>query len=155
MGITSPSIHEENLEALLHPAMWFALRRLTPSEQDYLLSGDQAALDHLAEEFIRWFCFKVWERRPNWVREDISVALREVAFEAERLHTAELPFSIWISQDTPAIGSVGHQLTRLHDEAQSAGIIDESERRRSWHWRHPFVGRYLAKRAREERGYDG
>jgi hypothetical protein len=154
-GITSPSIYEETLEALLHPAMWFALRRLNPSEREYLLNGEQTALDRLAEEFIHWFCFKVWERRPNWIREDIVIALKEVAFEADLAHAAQFPFRIWINQDTPAIGSIGHQLTRLYDEAQSAGVIVESEPRRFWHWRHPFVGRYLTKVARKERGYDG
>ena len=57
-------VHQETLQALQHPAMWYAVRQLTEEEQAYLLDGKAQAFHRLAALFLEWFSIKVQRRRP-------------------------------------------------------------------------------------------
>jgi len=150
IDITFVPIPKEVVEALTHPAMWYALRRLQPEEHVSLLDGHPQALDLLAEYFLSWFYEKAWRRHPQWNRDDIAEALEAVALRAFATHAAQYPFEIWKEVSHRDYVLQGRQVYQnLYHEALSAGIIREAERRK-WYWRHPFVGRYLAQKAEEE-----
>ena len=150
INLTLPPIHKESLDALRHPAMWYALRELslTSEEQARLLDGNAQELAQLAEQFLVWFYEKVRKRRPNWDHVDVVEALEVVALRATA-HTSQFSYSIWKDVGRRGHGLEGKQVERLYNEALSAGVIRESEPRKTWYWRHPFVGRYLAQKARE------
>ena len=150
IDIVFTPIPKEVLEALTHPAMWFALRRLQPEELASLLDGNSQALNLLAEHFLLWFYEKAWRRHPQWNRDDVAEAVAAIALRAFATHTAQHSFEIWKEVSRRDYVLQGRQVYQyLYHEALSAGIIREAERR-IWYWRHPFVGRYLAQKAEEE-----
>src|SRR6266567_338722 len=143
-------IPKEVLEALAHPAMWYALRRLQPEDHANLLDGNSETLDLLAKYFLSWFYEKAWRRHPQWNRDDVAEALSAIALRAFATQSAQFPFEIWLEVSRCDYILQGRQIHQhLYHEALSAGIIRETGRR-IWDWRHPFVGRFLARKATEE-----
>ncbi len=143
-------IAQEILEALEHPAMWYALRQLQPEDRADMLDGKTLALDRLAGHFLWWFYEKVRRRHTDWNREDVTEVMLAIALRASAARAAQYPFSIW--QDVGHGNYVlrGRQVyLYLYREALSAGVIRETEPG-MWDWRHPFVGRFLAREAAEE-----
>lgn len=143
-------IPKEILEALEHPAMWYALRQLQPKERNDLLDGNLEALDRLAGYFLSWFYEKAWRRHPYWSRDDVTEALLAIALRAFATQSAQFPFEIWLEVSRRGYSLQGRQIYQyLYHEALSAGVIRETGRG-IWDWRHPFVGRFLARKAAEE-----
>ncbi len=149
-GIEFPPVHPEVLKALYHPAMWFALGALSSEEQTQLLDGGALAFDRLAEQFLKWFYKKARERRSDWDRDDIIEVLIAVAFDAANTQAVEYPYNIWKNGGFREYDLDRTKVKWLYTEALSAGLIEEDQRRKIWYWRHPFVGRYLARKAQEE-----
>ena len=130
--------------------MWYALRRLQPEDHANLLDGSSEALDLLAEYFLSWFYEKAWRRHSQWNRDDVAEALSAIALRAFAIQSAQFPFEIWLDVSRRDYILQGRQIHQhLYHEALSAGIIRETGRR-IWDWRHPFVGRFLARKAAEE-----
>lgn len=149
MGTVSSPVSQETMTALCHPAMWFALQRLPTEKQYSLLDSDAHALDLLAEQFLIWFFEKIRRRWPNWNRDDVSEALEAVALHTSKMHAAQFSYTVWKEIGNRPHGLEQNKVRRLYEEALSAGLIREVERRTIWDWRHPFVGRYLAQKAEE------
>ena len=149
-GREIPPVHKETLDALVHPAMWYALQQLSAAEQNRLLDGDPQALDSLARHFLHWFYSNVSQRQPGWKETHIAYALGAVALMAARTRRGEYPYAIWKKVMGQGLGLEGVQVLDLYDEALSAGVILEDDTNMIWHWRHPFVGRYLVKMAQEK-----
>jgi hypothetical protein len=138
-------VHQETLQALQHPAMWYAVRQLTEEEQAYLLDGKAQAFHRLAALFLEWFSIKVQRRRPGWGKEHISEALEEVAYLAVRTEGTQFPYRIWKDVGKKGCRLEGRAVSEdLYQEALSGGLIIEWEPKKVWQWRHPFVGIYLA-----------
>jgi hypothetical protein len=153
LGMTLPQsirasdipVHQETLQALQHPAMWYAVRQLTEEEQAYLLDGKAQAFHRLAALFLEWFSVKVQRRRPGWGKEHISEALEEVAYLAVRTEGTQFPYRIWKDVGKKGCRLEGRAVSEdLYQEALSGGLIIEWEPKKVWEWRHPFVGIYLA-----------
>jgi hypothetical protein len=148
--IPSSPIAQEVLEALHHPAMWFALQGLSAEHQLMLLDGDSHALRLLAEQFLVWFYEKLRRRCPDWQEEDISEALGAVALRASQRKGTQFSYTIWREVGYRPYGLERNRVKRLYKEAVSAGLIHEVTAQDIWSWRHPCVGRYLAQKAQEE-----
>lgn len=147
---SGPVIHSDISSILTHPAMWYAMYALDDAQRVGVLIGELASLDALADKFMHWFVTKVIRRRPEWGREDVLDALKRVASLAGATNVSQFAYDLW---KQPAVGEqvlVGSQRLRLYNEALSAGVIGEAERRKTWYWRHPLVGRRLAQLAEEE-----
>lgn len=143
-------IHQETLQALQHPAMWYAVRQLSEEEQAYLLDGNVQALHRLAALFLEWFSIKVQRRRPGWGKEHISEVLEEVARLADMIEGTQLPYRIWKDVGKKGCRLEGRAVSEdLYHEALSGGLIIEWEPKKIWEWRHPFVGIYLAQRMKQ------
>jgi hypothetical protein len=143
-------IPQEILEALKHPAMWFALRRLQSEDRASMLDGNPVALDRLAGHFLWWFSEKVRRRHSDWNREDVTEAMLAIALRASATHAAQYSREIWQDVGRGDYALRGRQVyLYLYGEALSAGVIRETERG-MWDWRHPFVGRFLAREAAKE-----
>lgn len=127
-----PPVHQETLEALRHPAMWYALRKLDPDAQELLLDGDMQALDQLSCWFLHWFIEKAERRWTDWEGDDIEEALMSVALEASGLQAVEYPYTVW-----KAVGLRGYgflpspHVKRLYVEALSAGVITQADPRKN------------------------
>ncbi|GER86518.1 hypothetical protein KDW_06800 [Dictyobacter vulcani] len=146
-----PPIHHATLDALRHPAMWYALRKLPKAQQACLLDGEEHAFLCLAKFFLEWFSVKVQKRRPEWGKEHISEALEEIARIAYLTRDAQFDYRIWKEVGRKGCRLEGRAVSEdLYQEAQSAGLISEWEPRKVWTWRHPFVGIYLARLALEK-----
>ncbi len=149
-GREVPPVHPETLKALHHPAMWYALQQLNAEQQNRLLDGDPQALDSLAQHFLDWFYYKVKQRQSSWRETHIAYALGAVALEAARTRRGEYPYTVWKKVMRQGSGLEGVQVTDLYDEALSAGVILEDAAEMTWHWRHPFIGRYLVQMAQKK-----
>lgn len=149
LGSPSEPISQEVLEAVSHPAMWYAFRQLTTEEQLRLLDGDPEAFPLLAEQFLYWFYVKIRRRWPDWNQDDVPEALEAVAFRASKVQSTQFQYAIWNEVGRRPEGLERNQVRRLSKEAESAGLILKNEHQRIWEWRHPFVGRYLARKVQE------
>jgi hypothetical protein len=149
LGGTFAPISQEVLEAVRHPAMWYAFQQLTTEEQLRLLDGDTQAFPLLAEQFLHWFYVKIRRRWPDWNQDDVPEALEAVAYRASKVESTQFQYALWNEVGRRSEGLERNQMKRLSKEAESAGLIRKDERQGIWEWRHPFVGRYLAWKAQE------
>lgn len=146
-----PPVHHETVQALKHPAMWYALRQLSGEQQAELLDGKEHAFHRLAGLFLEWFYVKVQMRRPGWEENHIAEALKKVAYFAALTHGTQFSYRIWKEVGKKGCRLEGRAIFEdLYQETLSAGLIREWEPRKVWAWRHPFVGLYLAQFMMEE-----
>jgi hypothetical protein len=129
------------IASLKHPVVWGAYAGLAQELRARVLSGEQAALDTLAESFLRRFYDKCLSRGRAVSEHQMHAALVSVA----RQTTANPPFSKVGAWDPACVGHLNsNEASLLFGEAMTYGLIVRDSAT-EWRWRHAFVAGFLAR----------
>jgi hypothetical protein len=138
--------------ALLHPVLLGCLRHWSPQERAQLIAGDRGRWQHLLEQYVNWFSFKVTRRHEceaNFVR----TVLRAAATATEDT-AASTTFDMQMHWIEPGIRDSGEPralVKAVFEDAVTAGIVDSGDVRFemptrapvAWKWHFAFVPEHL------------
>lgn len=133
----------EIIDLIRHPVLCYVFSQLTSEQQHQCLVGEQQALHLLGKDYLRWFRKKAACRITNLQYGQCAEALCAAAKTFSDATAIGFSDKNWLQ---PVADSIGDRLRAklLYDEAISAGLILEIDRRKkSWRWRHPWFCNFL------------
>lgn len=139
------AVDEEVFQDLRHPTLWRCLLEIENDKvQARVLNGEIAALEQLADHFLRWFCSKMRVRGERQTRyEEVKEVLKVIAHHCDPHRFSRYQNKDWVNDASRTPYMTGQQAKSFFEEALSAGLIVDNGGG-WWRWHHPFIGEYLA-----------
>lgn len=143
---------DQRLLALRHPVLLGCTKSLSKVQRQRLYEGDAELWSQVLDTYFTWFTRKASRRAgcsPRKAREVLKAVARATAGKSGACDRDD----DWVAPATAHTGEVRHLVTRIFDDAVTAGVVDISGRSRytlavstpiQWRWRFPDLAVHLA-----------
>jgi hypothetical protein len=143
---------DPRLLALRHPAMLGCTKLLSAAQRQQLYQGDAALWREVLKRYFTWFTKKA-SRRARCSVDKAREVLKAVARGTAGKSGACDRDDDWVTPATAHTGYTPHLVSRIFDDAVTAGVVEIDGRSRytlqagtpiQWRWRFPELAAHLA-----------